>query len=207
MKTGVLAVLTLLCATQIFAGPVEDADRAYNLGHGKEAQRLALPAAKNGDDRAMVILGKIHENGMDTPQDFAKASEWYVKAVAKDNAEAMCLLASLCESGVLGAPDDAAAVELLGIAAEKGNREALWRLSRHYFRGNGALERDLEKAFHFAQKAAQAGHPLAQCYLGAAYEFGLGVEKNVEQAANWYGHAAAQGVERREHIYLLRDGD
>ncbi|MGL4860784.1 MAG: tetratricopeptide repeat protein, partial [Enterobacteriaceae bacterium] len=41
--------------------------------------------------------------------------------------------------------------------------------------------------------AAEAGNSIAQNNLGAAYTHGYGVEKDLQQAFNWYQKAAQQG--------------
>lgn len=41
---------------------------------------------------------------------------------------------------------------------------------------------------------AAAGDVTAQLNLGAAYDHGLGVERNIEQALRWYQKAAEQGL-------------
>ncbi|MFO7593868.1 MAG: tetratricopeptide repeat protein [Pseudomonadota bacterium] len=44
------------------------------------------------------------------------------------------------------------------------------------------------------QQQAEQGDAWAQLNLGAAYDNGLGVEQNVEQARHWYQKAAEQGL-------------
>jgi len=41
--------------------------------------------------------------------------------------------------------------------------------------------------------AAENGDPAAQCALGACFESGAGMLKDLDQAAKWYRRAAAQG--------------
>lgn len=44
------------------------------------------------------------------------------------------------------------------------------------------------------QKKAEAGDAYAQLNLGAAYDNGMGVARDIEKALNWYEKAAEQGV-------------
>ena len=50
-----------------------------------------------------------------------------------------------------------------------------------------------EKAIKWFRKAADKGHAAAQNYLGKMYSKGEGVDKNFEEAYNWYIKAFAQG--------------
>jgi TPR repeat protein len=70
--------------------------------------------------------------------------------------------------------------------------EVHYRLGWKYKTGQGA-ERDLEKAFHWFEKAAKQGHPEAQFETGRCYEFGEGVPEDLRQAARWFEEAAMQG--------------
>lgn len=50
------------------------------------------------------------------------------------------------------------------------------------------------------QSAAQ-GDAWAQLNLGAAYDNGMGVERNVEQALHWYQKAAEQGLAEAQYNF------
>ena len=50
-----------------------------------------------------------------------------------------------------------------------------------------------DKCFAGHLELAEKGYPLAECQVGYFYYRGLGVEKNLAQAAHWYRKAAEQG--------------
>src|SRR5262249_17324101 len=50
-----------------------------------------------------------------------------------------------------------------------------------------------EDAFQHYLAAAESGYPTAFVYLAYAYEFGIGTERNLQQAAEWYQKAADLG--------------
>lgn len=58
---------------------------------------------------------------------------------------------------------------------------------RAYYRGDYAQATPLLRA------EANAGHAVAQSFLGYEYQYGLGVPKSFEEAARWYLCAARQG--------------
>ena len=59
-----------------------------------------------------------------------------------------------------------------------------------------ALPLQAEQSMDIAklQKDAEAGDALAQLNLGAAYDNGMGVKRDIEQALIWYQKAAEQGL-------------
>ena len=58
---------------------------------------------------------------------------------------------------------------------------------RAYYRGDYARSAALLIA------EARAGRPTAQSFLGYQFQYGLGVPKNFNQVAYWFGRAAEQG--------------
>jgi TPR repeat protein len=58
---------------------------------------------------------------------------------------------------------------------------AIYNLSVCYSSGFGTTI-DKKKAFEYMELAAEKNDPRAQYYTGVYYEFGRGVEKNIEKA-------------------------
>jgi len=58
---------------------------------------------------------------------------------------------------------------------------------RAYFHG------DYARAARLLALEADAGHPIAQSFLGYQFQYGLGVPKSFEEAARWFHRAAEQG--------------
>ncbi|CAB5297795.1 unnamed protein product [Rhizophagus irregularis] len=71
-------------------------------------------------------------------------------------------------------------------------------LARCYENGKGT-EKNLEKAFHWYQKAAENGDKEAQFNLGVFYEEGIGIEKDEVKASYWYQKAAQQGCSNAQY--------
>ena len=91
--------------------------------------------------------------------------------------------------------DTAKALELYRQAAEQGHIEAQFALG-------AALKmpgdyKNTREAVKWLRKAAEQGHQEAQAELGHSYEFGIGVEINLQEADKWY----RMGEEEPEEEY------
>jgi TPR repeat protein len=78
---------------------------------------------------------------------------------------------------------------------------AQYGLGCRYRSGNG-VEKDINQAAHWFQKAAEQGHIEAQYILGSSYYNGLGLEKNITQAIFWLKKASEQGHKDSEKLAL-----
>ena len=106
-------------------------------------------------------------------------------------------------------PDLSAAAEWYRKAADQGHSEAQFALA-------AALERlpttqNVAEIAEWYRKAAQQGHPDAQVRTGLAFESGLGVKRDTEEALKWFLRAAeADRVEaqfRAGNLLLQNSGD
>ena len=70
-------------------------------------------------------------------------------------------------------------------AAELGSAKAMCELGWQYRQGTVALEEDHTKAIELFQKAAELGEPEAYYWLARCYQFGIGVEKDLEKALKY----------------------
>ena len=77
-------------------------------------------------------------------------------------------------------------------AADQDNSYALYLLGNCYANGEG-VDRDQEAAGEYYRKAAERGDPWAQVRYGERLKNGVfGVEKNVDEAVQWFRKAADQ---------------
>jgi len=88
--------------------------------------------------------------------------------------------------------DDEQKVSLLRLHAEQGDTRAQRLLALRLWRGRG-MEKDLESAAYWMQRAASQGLSLAQRDLAEFYRYGIGVERDPELALRLERAAAAQG--------------
>ena len=179
-----------------------------NLGHLYEkglgvakdaviAARWYRAAADAGFAKAQNNLGALYDGG-DTAGglgvDHGAAAFWYEKAAAQGNASALNNLGILHEDGLVPGshdgtgPDVAKAKELYARAADLGHAHALNNL--------GYLctvsDQHEEAARHF-RAASDKGHAEATHNLATLHENGLGVRRDLREAAALYAAAAAAG--------------
>jgi TPR repeat protein len=149
--------------------------------------------AENGDPAAQAALGMKYELGLSGfPQDFAKASAWYLKAAEQGNAMAQLNIGIAYDQGQ-GVPQDyAQAAFWWRKAAEQGIGQAQSNLGVLYFNGQGVPQDNAQAAFWY-RKAADQCDADAQHNLGLLYYAGKGVPQDYAQAAAWLRKAAEQG--------------
>lgn len=111
---------------------------------------------------------------------------------------AMTELAVLHHYGHGVPEDDQEAYRLFGEAARLGQGKAMFWLGRMNLLGYGPPrnnpDADRDAAVWFF-KAAQAGHPEGQYYLGLLFMAGTGVDKDADEAMKWIRRAADAGHE------------
>lgn len=80
---------------------------------------------------------------------------------------------------------------------DKGNSEAKQKLGYQLVQGE-KLKQDFDTAASLFLDAARAGVTIAQFNIGLCYEFGQGVEENLEKARSWYQRSADNGYQSAE---------
>ena len=81
--------------------------------------------------------------------------------------------------------DSVKAAGLFLQAAEQGNRPSQYFLGLMYARGDG-VEKDLNKAFAWLEKASMGGHPKAVYHLAEMYVHGEGTNEDHVKAMAWF---------------------
>ena len=135
------------------------------------------------------------------PQDLAVAAQWYQVAAEQNDSEAQVLLAYCYEVGAGVPKDPRAVVTLMTRAANSGYAEAQVNLALYYSQGLNQTAKDQKESFRWAKLAADQGYAQAERFVGACYEYGIGVQENPAEAAIWYNKAAAQGLARDGNVF------
>jgi TPR repeat protein len=210
IKTIALAlVLSLACAAQVAAGPLEDAAEAVQRGDYAAALQLWRPLADQGNATAQTQLAALYKSGYGVPRDDAEAAKWFSKAADQGFAPAQWGLGLMYANGDGGLPQDyVTAVMWYRKAADQGLAEAQGNLGQMYANGQG-VSQDYAAAAKWYLKSANQGFSVAQNNLGNMYVDGQGVTQNYVQAHMWYS-LAAQGLlasenERREAVIKNRN--
>jgi uncharacterized protein len=139
MLRAALAVSLMVAALAgtAVAGPLEDAETAYERGDYATAFRLLRPLADNGNAQAQDDLGTMYLSGNGVAKDVAEAAKWYRKAADQGIAEAQHSLGNMYSAGQ-GVPQGyAEAAKWYRKAADQGYADAQNMLGVLYFYGRG----------------------------------------------------------------------
>ena len=195
-----------IASTGPFDSPPAPIDRAKIAAlyvsasiHGNQRALVELrKVAEDGSVDAQVVLGRMYADGEGVPKDGAEAVAWFRKAADQGFAEAQFDLGYMYASGH-GAPhDDVQAAVWYRKAADQGDATAQYILATMYEDGR-AGSRDYAQAAAWYCKAAVQGDATAQSALASMYESGRGVPRDYAQVAVWYYEAAEQGDREAQH--------
>ena len=152
----------------------------------KEAILLYQTAVEKNDPTGQNGLGICHEDGLGVAKNPQKAVQWYQQGAEQGCAEAQCNLGRCYSQGFGVAVDHVQATRWFSLASGQGK----------------------EAIDHLLRKQTRPAIAEAMFQLGACYEGGLGVEKDVICAERWYGEAAhRQHPEACRKYATLRKGD
>jgi TPR repeat protein len=150
------AILAVVCTTGAAAGPVEEADSAYQQGEDYVlAAQLFRALAEQGHARAQFNLGVLYAEGKGVPQDYPAALKWYRKAAKQGHVQAQYNLGVLSYDGQGIKRDYRAARQWFHQAAEQGFAPAQYNLGVMYVRGQGGPP-DVVRAHLWSSLAAAA---------------------------------------------------
>jgi uncharacterized protein len=102
----------------------EQAEAAYIRGDYAAALRLWRSLADKGDASAQYCVGRLYEDGVGVPQNYAEAAKWYWAAAAQNYTLAEVKLARMYLDGRGVPKSEAKAVRLYCRAADSGNTDA-----------------------------------------------------------------------------------
>ena len=145
-------------------------------------------------------LSKMYREGKGVQKNSQLADYWYLRSEAiagliheSARAEAQFKLASIYETGNdVVSQDMYQALRWYSRAATKQHRMARYRLGKIYM--SDKYFQDTQQAIFWLKKAAEQDVSLAMQSLGIIYRDGLGVEKNIEYASQWFKEAEAATI-------------
>lgn len=198
---------------------MEWADRAASRGHVWGLYQMGLShimgenweaanvyfeaAAKQGDLRAWLYLGRMYLNGQGTEQDLEKAVEALEKAASAGVVESFSELGHIFYQNELVEHDDEKAFYWYDRAHHAGRHEAALPLAQLYLKTAHVENcRRAEELLKEAVTLETEGQ--ASLILGNIKRNGLSGEIDMEEAVSWYERGARQGnTECMEILGLL----
>ena len=88
LRATLMAALLGVFISVSAAGPLEDAEAAYQAGNYPSALRLFQLLANQGNAQAQHNVGVIYANGRGVPQDYILAHMWFNLAASQGDADA-----------------------------------------------------------------------------------------------------------------------
>jgi serine/threonine protein kinase/TPR repeat protein len=181
-KIDVLSAMVMLAQQLSTADPVEAfawCSAAAARGHGPSLTQLGR------------MLAKGKEFGFEP--DLVKAVACFEAAVEQGDVAGKVMLGECLLLGKGTVPNPKRAILLLREAADQGSAAAMSKLGDCYRRGTGGLQKDLDEARHFFERAADLSFTEAIGNLGVLYINGEGVKRDPEKAAALFLRGAQAG--------------
>jgi hypothetical protein len=177
-----------------------------------QALAWALKAAEQGSAPAQFAVGSMVEWGNGTGADPAAAAVWYRKAAEQGVAGAANSLGALHLQGKGLPADPAAAVEWFRKAAEGGDVAGQFNLAMRYFNGQGVAVDPVEARRWLERAVTATGTDdttlavvaSSNQELGVIYEDGLGVERDLVKALQYYDRGRALNEDARLNFERLK---
>lgn len=139
-----------------------------------------------GDVKAQAELGARYGQGYGVKKDIPKAIALLSAAAAKSDPDAQYFLGTAYSSG-LGVPyNEAQAFTLYEQAANQGHAPGNFMVATMIIYGKGGIAPSWSGGMKNLWAAAVKGYTPAMILLGAAYQDGMGVDRNPRAAAYWY---------------------
>ena len=91
---------------------------------------------------------------------------------------------------------------------EMDDAEAIFNIGCYYYNGERGFPQDWDKALELWHRAAELGCASANNNIGCAYDYGNGVERDIEKGKHYYELAAIGGnVSARYNLGILEEND
>ena len=147
----VISFLLFFTATPVLADThFEAGKQAYDQGDWFNAIRILRPLAEQNDDRALVLLGNMYNDGSGVHQDHTLAFEHYKRALINQNHTAMASIATMYTQGIGVEKDFQTGYNWFVKAADFGNSAAQIMLASLLIEGHPelpSLKPDLEQSY------------------------------------------------------------
>ncbi len=154
----------------------------YNIELGLSHLTTAIDM---GYSQAMHQMGMMYDNGIGVKQDALMANDWYRKAKrARKPNQAKATFYKQKNNKLEEVKYNEIFQELLN-QAKGGDAEVQYQVANIYDEGY-LVPQDFTKAIEWYEKSAQNNYKNAQFMMGYFYCRGIGVEKNLKLANDWF---------------------
>jgi TPR repeat protein len=176
----------------------------------KEAVKWLTKAAEAGNAHAQCLLGHYYENlewessenQMRLPPNMPEAVRWYRSSADQNWAGGQYLLGLCYVAGNGVEQDEERGLELIRQAADQNHTDALFELASLYAKGVGEPRNAEDRPIALLQRVA-ASDPQENYYkIKMAYdslifrcEYGVGTERDIIAAVQWYCRGALAGMD------------
>lgn len=179
--------------------------------HAQEWSKELEKRAKEGEIEAIVEVGNAYFKGNGVKRDLEKAAKWYYEAIQQGNEEVKENFYSFYSKQLekYAKSGDAQAQYEVGCAYQKGDgvdRDIKTAAEWYMLAGDQGHEKAMDKFHSFyskeLEKRAKSGQARAQYELGNCYYQAKEIDRDAEEAAEWYKKAMDQGYEEaKEKFY------
>lgn len=154
---------------------------------------------------ALHMLGVCRQVGAcGFEQDFVKSAEYFTKAADLGSLQAMVHLYAMYHEGTGVEKNRDKAIGYLKAASEADYFPACVMLGMELMNAPDASPEQHAEAAALFLRAAEGGEPIGQFFYGICCEKGVGVEKDLSEAAGWYRKSAKAGnVQANEALKKL----
>ena len=150
-------------------------------------------AANQGHAGAMNQLAWIYREGLGVYEDLDYAVSWHRYAAEANYPRAMTNLAYLYSIGKGVDKDLEISARWYKRAADLNSASGIYAVAVYNLNGTGGLQENEQEGVRLLMKSAQLGHKRSMYAIGVRYEYGNGLEQNIEKAIEWYNESAKLG--------------
>ncbi|MBQ9873489.1 MAG: sel1 repeat family protein [Thermoguttaceae bacterium] len=178
----------------------------------EKALQWLRKAADGGNVNAMEELGAYYWTEAEK-RDFEEGLKWYCLAAEAGRVDAMGTLCDAYEEGELTKFDLNEAIKWLQKAADANEDQSAFILGFFALVGIPGVEKNVNAGIENLEKARSLGNGSASALLGELYERGIGVDRDLARAIDYYQEAYRVGEyapfdpnERLGRLYYRGEG-
>lgn len=189
--------LALVCYCFVWSipmifGQLKPNDKSAGIQDPKTIFQSYLSIAKNGDAKAMLIIGEFYRTGYGVNQNTNEAFNWYKKAAEAGNGRGWYQMGMIYKYGKGKQIDYKKAYDCFIRSGEMGTPLGTYSQGYMLYKGLGCTQ-NYEKAFNLFIKASEAKVHESMYFLGLCYRNGYGTKQNETLGIYWLKQAAQRG--------------